>query len=60
MAVSRSISLSLDAMREPKDDEARLLQLGSEEEEESFLEMVMGCDDVCGKHFREEAIFSGK
>ena len=56
-------------MREPKEDEARLLQLGSEEERPPpppppwlfFLEMVMGCDMV--KHFREEeeaAAFSGK
>ena len=61
-----SLTLSLVAIREPKDDEARLLQLGSEEERPPplqwlfLLEMVMGCDDVCGNHFREEETFSGK
>lgn len=51
--LSVSPSLSLAAMREPKEDEARLLQLGSEEERPPpppppplpwlfFLEMVMG------------------
>ena len=53
-------SLSLAAMRDPNDEEARLLQQpGSEEQRPPplqwlfDLEMAMGCDLVC-EHFREE------
>ena len=53
-------------MRDPKDDEARLLQQpGSEEARPPplpwlfDLEMAMGCDLVC-EHFREKEAFSAK
>ena len=62
--MSSNLYLSLAAKREPKDDEARLLQQPDSEEARTppwlfAREMAMGCDLSC-EHFSEKEAFSAK